>query len=222
MKKLSFLLLASLIVCPAFAEDYDDEYDDTYEEETYSAPAATTYEHGRDTYTGIRIHRNGHIRAYFEPHHTKSSTVLDNNFGLGLNIGNRLTDNVKLEFETAYTGLAETKHGRDFNYDIWSNMLNVYFYKTYGMAVEPYFGLGIGLSGLWADIEKTPEHTTDGDADLSLSIMAGVNFALNKYVDLNLGLKYINYGDIKHKHAFSRIDAAEIYIGAAYKFSIFK
>jgi opacity protein-like surface antigen len=37
---------------------------------------------------------------------------------------------------------------------------------------------------------------SDATADMSWSAMVGVNFALNQRIDLNLGLKYQNYGDI--------------------------
>ncbi len=217
MKKLSFLLLGALIASPALATDYDDEYDTYYDDEpSYSAPAATTG--ARDTYAGFRIHRNEHIAVKYDVHDGHDTDIADDNFGFGLTIGNRLTDNVKIEFETSYTGLAESKHATKFDYDIWSNMLNVNIYKNFGGAVEPYFGLGIGFSGIWGDAGGD----TGSSFDLSFAAMAGVNFALNQYIDLNLGLRYVNYGEMKHDGATAKIDATELYIGAAYKFSIFK
>lgn len=216
MKKISVLLLSILIATPALA-NYDDEYDSYDDEESY-----TTYEapktDNRDTYVGLRIHRNEHIALSYERKHGNTTTLRDNNFGIGALIGNRLTDYVKLEFETMYTGISGTKRTTDFDYDIWSNMLNVNLYKNYGGAVEPYVGIGVGLSGLWGDVA----HTHGKEFDLSFAVMAGVNFALNKYVDLNLGLRYIDYGEIEHKTGTAKIDATEIYIGGAYKFNIFK
>jgi opacity protein-like surface antigen len=217
--------LASLIASPALAnldEEYDSyDYDDDVE--TYSAPATmTTKTHKRDTYLGLRIHRNEHIAYQYKLNSGHTTTIRDNNFGVGLNIGNRLTDNVKLEFETLYTGKHEKQSHTDFDYDVWSNMLNVYLYKNYGGAVEPYFGIGMGLSGIWANIDSPTLDSHDNEFDLSFAVMAGVNFALNDYVDLNLGLRYIDYGDVKHEHASTKIEATEIYIGGAYKFSIFK
>ena len=224
MKKISFLLLAALIASPAMATDYDDEYGTYYDDtETY---ATSSYDYDtprterRDTYAGIRIHRNEHISFKYDTHGGADTTIRDDNFGFGLNIGNRLTDYVKLEFETAYAGASLKKHDTDFDYDIWSNMLNVYIYKNFGGAVEPYFGVGIGASGIWGDVDGADGKHDDSGFELSFAAMAGVNFALNKYIDLNLGLRYIDYGKLGHHDATTHIDATEIYIGAAYKFGL--
>ena len=225
MKKLSLLLLAGFILTPAIAEDYgtyDDDFD-TYDEETYSAPVQTTsVKSGRDTYIGLRLHRNEHIAYHYSLDNGHSTTVRDNNFGIGVNIGNRLTDNVKIEFETMYTGDHTRRRATNFDYDVWSNMLNISFYKTYGGAVEPYIGVGVGLSGIWSDIDGAMGKSNDCDFDLSFAIMAGANFALNDYIDLNLGVRYIDYGDMEHHGATSDVQATEIYIGGAYKFSVFQ
>ena len=221
MKKTSLLLLAALFITPAFANDYDDEYGTYYDDEdTYTSYDAPKSEN-RDTYAGFRIHRNEHISFKYDQHGDSDTTIRDDNFGFGLNIGNRLTDYVKLEFETAYTGTSTEKHNTDFDYDIWSNMLNIYIYKNFGGAVEPYFGVGIGASGIWGDINGAWGNHSDSGFELSFAAMAGVNFALNKYVDLNLGLRYMDYGKLGHHDATTHIDATEIYIGAAYKFGLF-
>ena len=219
MKKISILLLCVLIAAPALANDYD-EYD-SYDNESYSTYSAPS-DNVRDTYAGFRIHRNEHIAYKYEIDDGPHTKIRDNNFGIGLNIGNRLTDYVKLEFETSYTGESETKNTIDFDYNIWSNMLNMYLFKNYDYTVEPYVGLGIGFSGIWGDIRGGTIRSSDCDFDLSFAVMAGVNFALNKYIDMNLGLRYIDYGKVEHKDAKTNIDATEIYIGAAYKFGIFK
>ena len=218
MKRLSFLLLGALIVCPALANDDYGEYDD-YNDDTYTS-YETTKSEKRDTYAGFRIHRNEHISFKYGLNNGGGPTVRSDNFGFGLNIGNRLTDNVKLEFETMYTGSSEKQSATGFNYDIWPNMLNVIIYKNYGGAVEPYLGIGVGVSGLWADISGA-YNANDNDLELSFAMMGGINFALNKYVDLNMGVRYVNYGKMAHADATTRINATEIYLGAAYKFGIF-
>lgn len=213
MKKISVMLLCALMALPALAND-DYEYYDDYE---YESSYSTTQSDKRDTYVGFRIHRNEHISFKYDLYAGGGTTVRDDNFGFGLNIGNRLTNNVKLEFETMYAGSSVKKNGTDFDFDIWSNMLNVHIYKNFGGAVEPYFGVGVGVTGLWADAGGVH----DDHFELSFGAMAGVNFALNKYVDLNLGLRYVDYGKIKGSIATTHIDATEIYIGAVYKFGIF-
>ena len=125
---------------PAFANyDYNYSYDGTPR---------------RDTYVGFRVHKNENIAFRFEPENSEGTTLRDDGFGIGINVGNRLTDNVKIEFETAYTGGRASKYGNDFDFDIWSNMLNVYVYKQFGGAVEPYGGFGIGISGIMSLINE--------------------------------------------------------------------
>ena len=100
-----------------------------------------------------------------------------------------------------------------------------YVYQQFGGAVEPYAGLGVGIAGLWGSATGAGIDASDATADLSWSAMVGVNFALNSRVDLNIGLKYQNYGDLDmkddtHGHISTEVDATELYIGAAYKFGI--
>lgn len=217
MKKISFLLLGALITCPVIAQDYDDLA--TYDDESYTT---TSEKSSRDTYAGIRIHRNSNIAFNFEPVGANHITLRNDNFGFGLNIGNRLTDNVKLEFETMYTITSESKESTKFDYTVWSNMLNMYLYKNYGGAVEPYVGIGVGFGGIWADIESPfIGDSSNSYFDMSFDLLTGVNFSLNEYIDLNFGFRYVNYGKVKTRKSTTHVDATEIYIGAAYKFSIF-
>ena len=219
MKKLSFLLLGALITLPALANDYDDDYD-TYDEDTYTSYSSSESEK-RDTYAGFRIHRNEHLSYKYGLTNGDGPTVRSDNFGLGLHVGNRLTDYVKLEFETLYTGSSENKASSDFDLNIWSNMLNVIVYDNFGGAVEPYFGIGVGVSAIWVDISGA-YNAHDDDFASSFAAMVGVNFALNKYIDLNLGARYVDYGRVSHVGATTRAYATELYIGAAYKFGIFQ
>ncbi len=224
MKKISLVLLSALVATPAFAIDYDDEYDGYYGDEQYAEPSFTkSASEKRDTYAGIRIHRNEHISFKYNVNNGDEATIRSDNFGLGLTLGNRLTDNVKIELETLYTGASENKHATNFDYDIWSNMLNIYIYKNFGGAVEPYFGIGVGISGIWADIGTNGAFagTHDSGFEMSFAAMCGINFALNKYVDLNLGARYIDYGETDFDNATAHVRATELYIGAAYKFGIF-
>ena len=207
------------------ANDYDDYdvYDNDTESYTTYAPdyndAPTSRR--RDTYAGFRIHRNEHISLKYDVHGQHGKTIRDENFGFGLNIGNRLTEHVKLEFETLYTGSSRDKYETNFDYDVWSNLLNIYLYENFGGAVEPYLGVGVGASGLWVDINGVLGNYHDNNFQLSFAAMVGINFALNKYVDLNLGARYVDYGKVRQENATTHIDATEIYIGVAYKFDIF-
>ena len=207
MKRLFSIItiVCGMVTIPTFADEY-------------SNPMA------RDNYVGVRVHKNENIAFGMEPEYGDVTTARDDSFGFGIIVGNRLTDFLKIEFESEYTYGNAQKYGNDLNFDIWANMLNVYIYKQFGGAVEPYAGLGVGVSGLWGDVSGT-NNMSDATADMSWSAMIGINFALNSRIDLNLGLKYQNYGDLEMtdtagNHYNTEVDSTEFYIGAAYKFGL--
>jgi opacity protein-like surface antigen len=216
MKKFA-VILACLIAMPAFAEEYIDE-SDCYE---YADNSANKYE----SYAGIRIHKNESIAFKYDVQDGGNSTVRADNFGFGAVVGNRLSNHVKLEFETSYVGIDESKRANKYDFDVWANMLNVYLFQEYEQTVAPYAGLGIGFATIWGDVNTPYGHMSDSVFDLSYSAMIGVNFALNERIDLNLGVKYQYYGEIEHKlhdktFATTDVDATEFYFGAVYKFGI--
>ena len=203
MKKIFPILMMCVLTVPALANEYG--YD--------SMPK-------RDNYVGIRIHKNENIAFGIEPGIGDGWTLRDDSFGFGAMVGNRLTDHIKIEFETEYTYAKQS----GYNFNVWANMLNVYLYQQFGGAVEPFVGLGVGVSGLWGEIDGNI-NASDATADMSWSIMAGVNFALNDRIDLNLGVKYQNYGDLgisddNGNNASIEVDGTEFYISAAYKFGL--
>lgn len=220
MKKIALLALLA-VTTPAIANDfYYAEYtspDAEYVTESMSV--------ARDNYVGLRLHKNERISYAFDRRNGAGTTLRDDTVGLGVYVGNRLTDFMKIEFETIYTGIDDSKRNLDFNFDVWANMVNMYMYRTYGDAVEPYVGIGLGFSTIWSDMNGWGYSGRDTTFDFSYSVMAGVSFALNDRVDLNLGFKYQKYGDADHAtsggtYATTDIDATEFYLGAAYKFGL--
>ncbi len=227
MKKLLTILMMTTFATVAVANEYSEEmigYDDGYEyADTYYTPAATnSSKPQRDNYVGLRIQKNERLAFDFDVYGGMKTTVRQDDFAFGAVVGNKLTDFIKIEYETAYIGADFSKRDIDFDFSIWSNMLNVYMFREFGGAVAPYAGLGIGLAGIWADVSSTD---SDSYFDLTWQVMFGVNFALNDRVDLNLGVKYQNYGKIEHKYsggarATTTIDATAVYLGAVYKFGL--
>lgn len=221
MKKFVMLLVCAATL-PAMANDYMNEYDyyDDYEYVDYGSTSARY-----DTYAGVRLHKNERIAFKYDIHDGGNSTIRKDTFGFGAVFGNRISDHVKIEFETMFTGADQTKRNTKYEFDVWANMLNVYLFQEYEDAIAPYFGLGIGFSTIWGDVDAPYGNMSDTVLDLSYSAMIGVNFALNDRVDLNLGVKYQYYGDLEHKmhnsdYAVTNVDGTEFYFGAVYKFGI--
>ena len=202
MKKVLFALCVSLLASPVMA-DYCDE-------------------NACDNYVGFRIHKNENIAFAYKLENGGTTTLRRDNFGLGAVVGNRLSDYVKVEFETSYTGGESQRGVTDFNYDVWANMFNMYLFQEFSGVISPYVGVGIGMSGIWADVDSDMYHKVDMAFDFSYQAMVGLNFALNNRVDVNLGLKYQYYGAVEHGNKFATTDvsATEFYFGAVYKFGL--
>lgn len=203
-------VLCLSFITPALANDYWNEYNPQTK---------------RDNYAGIRIHKNENIAFKYDLVGTGKTTVRRDNFSIGGYIGNRLSDHVKIEFETSYTGGAQNDFDAKYDFDVWANMFNIYLFQEFSGAIEPYAGFGIGFATIWGSIDTNTYHISDTTFDLSYQAMLGVNFALNDRIDLNVGIKYQYYGELEHKlhgtrFAETKVDATEIYFGAAYKFSL--
>ncbi len=222
MKKIALLLMMGLVVLPVCAEEYLDDYTEYAE---YDVIETSTNNKRYETYLGLRVHKNESLALKYDIHSGRNSTIREDNFGIGAVIGNRLSNHVMVEFETAYTGIEKNKRGRGFDFDIWANMFNVYFFQEYADAIAPYAGVGIGFASIWGDVDTVIGNMSDSVFDLSYQAMIGVNFALNNRVDLNLGIKYQYYGEVEHnlngsEFAVTDVDATEFYFGAAYKFGL--
>lgn len=228
MKKILYIFAAiAVYTAPAMANTYG-EYDEYI---TYDAPDAGTdcpiCECDCDTvsnnpsarfdnYTGFRIYKNEHTAyAYTLPNGHHDKTTRDN-FGFGTVLGNRLTDFLRVEYETLYMGSNHNDAGHNFSYDIWANLFNAYLFQEFSGVVAPYVGGGLGLTGIWGDVDGE----LDNAFDLSYQAMVGVWFDLNKRIAVDLGFKYVNYGKVEHENAVSKVDATQIYIGASYKFGM--
>ncbi|MBQ5700237.1 MAG: hypothetical protein IIV74_03010, partial [Alphaproteobacteria bacterium] len=144
MKKIVFCL-AVLTSIPAMAEEYWDEYE-------YEYDASPEYVVQRDNYVGVRLHKNENIAFKYDINDGGNTTIRKDNWGFGAVVGNRLTDNIKIEFETMYTGAKQTKRDTNFDFDVWANMLNVHLFQEYADAVAPYVGMGIGFATVWGDV----------------------------------------------------------------------
>lgn len=170
----------------------------------------------RDNYAGFRIYKNEHAAYSYNLSNGHKEKYKKDNWGFGTTFGNNLTDYIRVEYETLYMGAQYGKNDKDFEYDIWANMLNAYLLHDFDGVVAPYVGLGLGLTGIWGEIDSKLENAFD----LSYQAMVGVLFKLNPRIDLDLGFKYVNFGKVEHNHGVSKVDATQIYLGAAYKFGI--
>lgn len=217
MKK-SAIILATLIAMPAMANDYGeyDGYGDAYTADCPVCDCGAALASARDNYVGFRIYKNEHSAYSYNLSNGHKEKEKRDNFGFGTTMGNRLTSHVRVEYETLYMGAQYSKNDKDFEYDIWANMLNAYLFHEFDRAVAPYVGVGLGLTGIWGEIDGE----LDNAFDLSYQAMVGVLFTLNPRIDLEVGFKYVNFGKVEHTRGVTKVDATQIYVGATYKFGL--
>ena len=214
MKKILAVLLCTLPLT-AYAEytEYDMEL-------LANCPACDCHcdsaKKSHDTYAGFRIYKNEHSAYKYSRSHGHKTTETRDNFGFGTTMGNRLADFLRVEYETLYMGAQYSKNNKDFEYDIWANMLNAYLLHDFEGVVAPYVGAGIGLTGIWGEIDGD----LDNAFDLSYQALVGILFTLNSRIDLDVGFKYINFGKVEHSRGVTKVDATQFYLGATYKFSM--
>lgn len=209
----------AILLCMAPVVAYGEYYDYGTEEQgdcPVCECACDKDTASRDTYAGFRIYKNEH--SAFSYSHSGGHKIKGtrDNFGFGTTMGNQLAPYLRVEYETLYMGAEYRKSGRDFEYDIWSNLLNAYLMKNYDGVVAPYIGAGLGLTAIWGEIDGR----LDNAFDLSYQAMVGVLFTLNSRIDLDVGFKYVNFGRVEHRHGTTRVDATQLYVGATYKFGL--
>ena len=169
----------------------------------------------RDNYVGVRLYFNEHS-SYSYSHGDNHHIYKDNGLGFGTTVGNNLTDFLRVEYETLYMGAQYTKSDTDFEYDIWANMLNAYLMWPVWCPVTPYVGAGVGLTGIWGEIEGELSNAFG----LSYQVLAGALFELNSRISLDIGVKYAYFGDVDHTRGATRVYATQIYVGATYNFGM--
>ncbi len=200
MKKF-FIVSLSLMTCAAGAHE---------------CPVCERQNVSRDSYAGVRLYVNQHSSYSYKHSDGWRQKYLDNGLGFGTTMGNNLTDYLRVEYETLYMGTQYSKNDTNFEYDIWANMLNVYALYEFDNAFAPYLGGGVGLTGIWGEVASH----LDNAFDLSGQVMVGVLFRLNTRIDLDLGFKYIYFGQVDHENGSTDVDATQVYLGAVYKFGL--
>jgi len=170
----------------------------------------------RGSYIGVRVYQNEHVTYSYNLSNGHKERYYDDHLGFGTTAGNNLTEYLRVEYETLYMGAQYGKNDKDFEYDIWANILNAYLMHEFDNAFAPYVGIGIGLTGIWGEIDNSLAHAFD----LSYQAMLGILFKLNARIDLDVGFKYVNFGKVEHKHGVSKVDATQLYVGGTYKFTM--
>lgn len=137
-----------------------------------------------------------------------------------------LTGAFRLEGEFTKNGEAEDNHyGTKLKLKTYAALFNVYYDLNLRTAVPvtPYVGVGIGFG---RSEYKSPLGNKK-DTNVALQIGGGVNYQINRNFSLDLGYRYITYGDFDKTYEVPGIyymkqeykpRAHEILLGVRYTF----
>lgn len=100
-----------------------------------------------------------------------------------------------------------------------SVMLNAYYDIDTESKLTPYVGAGIGYAKLKGTLTIDGESMGSmDDNNFAWQIGAGVGYALNDNVSVDVGYRYVDYGDFTEGEVKLDTSSHELYVGARYAF----
>ena len=138
-------------------------------------------------------------------------------FRLAYGVAYPVGDNkVRAELEYGYNGkvkFSDSDTIYDHKYELSSEtksqslMANMYFDFNTGTAFTPYIGAGLGYARLKNTISgdisgqiKYSNSISKSSNNFAWNVGAGVSYAVNRDVDIDLSYRYADYGDVKHSY----------------------
>jgi outer membrane protein OmpA-like peptidoglycan-associated protein len=106
----------------------------------------------------------------------------------------------------------------------WAGMLNLYYDFNRGGLVEPYVGLGVGMSRQNANAfdPNTLQGIDDSSTSAAYQALAGVAFSLTPQLDLDVGYRFFTApsgGDFQPDSAGAYYDHQVVTVGLRYQFA---
>ncbi|WP_051396185.1 outer membrane protein [Ignatzschineria larvae DSM 13226] len=116
------------------------------------------------------------------------------------------SNKIRTELEYGYNGkvkLGETIDDEHYNSETKSQsvMVNAYFDFNTDTAFTPYVGAGIGYARLKNTIDRGDTSWSKSSNNFAWNVGAGVSYAVNRDVDIDLSYRYADYGDVKHSYS---------------------
>ncbi|OYQ81160.1 hypothetical protein B9T19_00325 [Ignatzschineria sp. F8392] len=113
-------------------------------------------------------------------------------------------NNVRAEIEYGYNGKVKlSEHFEDGDYadsktKSQAVMLNGYFDFNTGTAFTPYVGAGLGYARLKNTLSDDEGSISKSKGNFAWQVGAGVSYAVNSNVDIDLAYRFMDYGKVKH------------------------
>jgi opacity protein-like surface antigen len=207
------------------AEDHADA--DT--EEVAEATKEKTDKIGRKNYVGLRLARNSMSWYTTSPDVDYYLWQYPKIIGFGTTLGHRFTENIRLELEVDYTGGTNNMkkiHEKD-SLSAASVIGNFYWDRNLGDIDKAwyYFMFGVGASSLSFDIDLTgaPKTFKGYNTAFTFQFGAGLMFALSEQFNLDVGIRYRNFGNVMNENIGgvdfdTGISSFQYFLGGMYRF----
>ena len=178
-----------------------------------------------DYYVGAKLHKNANMMVKVSMNRGFSEDIKKDPFGFSVNLGRKAGEFGRIEAEIGYGGGIRVEGpGETDSYGAGSAMFNGYLEKEIMKGFAPYIGAGIGIGWISTEIDAYGYgfKLSKTQGTLSYQFMLGANISVSDSVDLNIGVKYQDYGQLEMQYGPTKILvdvwATELYTGVAYKF----
>jgi opacity protein-like surface antigen len=205
INKLAPFLVAFVLMAPGVLRADDD--------------AAERADIGRDFYSGFRVSvTNMRLSSDSGKYGTNTYPT-----GMGLIVGYRFNKYSRMDLEVDYMN-AENRAGTT-RMITNSQMVNIYWSTAprEGLAPSLYAGFGMGTSNL--DLEyRDPGRGgwAEGNFKLSYQFATGLDIYLNKYLGVDIGVRWRHFGEVMHQtdagRQFTDVSAFQLYAGMKLKY----
>lgn len=150
------------------------------------------------------------------------TTVDEDVAGFGVAVGIAYKDPsgmLRTELEYNKNGNSTKSYGViDFEVETQSVMLNTYYHLPTGSALTPYIGGGIGVSHIKGTAELMGLSGSIKKTNFAWQAGAGISYDLTKNFALDLGYRYMDYGDFEKDGVSLDTTAHEFYTGIRISF----
>lgn len=183
--------------------------------------ASTGYSMEAKPYIEAKLSENFLKADYSEPGY--SENFKDNAIGASLEVGVKLNQ-FRIGLEGYYNDTMEDKIVGIIPVELESHgvFLNAYYDFTLPEVknVKPYIGAGIGYSWLKETMKETDYNyeASIKDKDWGWNVGVGVGYELNQNLDLTLGYRYENLGEIKDYDSQNEFTNHKVSLGLRYTF----
>ncbi len=156
---------------------------------------------------------------------TEGTKSKKSNTGAGIAFGYKYDNNVRTEVSLSHAKLFSMKNeGESYSMNARATTLLVSAYYDFAgvinPSITPYVGAGVGLSTIRTKFSQKEVSESNRTNAFSYQVGTGVDVKLSNNISLDVGYRYINYGNRKMKDSDEKVkfNAHNVVAGLKYSF----